>query len=282
MQRSFFIWVVSLLFIVGCGDATTPEEQTSQSDSLVNAQKISTDKSVRLIDSPTKVRPPVTCQAYWEGAHLEDGQCVESGTSGCSNPFPYADLGECCAANLGAGGCDDHPPVTCQAYWEGAVYEDGACVERGTSGCSNPFPYADLGECCADHADATGCGPSDGAERARCEEAGGQWHLFPNTCAGTCGPSDRMCGQALTWGCLCAGDSCWNGDSCVGFGQDPGHGCQDDADCDQGYVCEPGTGNGPLQCVRGCHADADCSADQYCDTRIQCVTTPCPGQCSTR
>lgn len=43
-------------------------------------------------------------------------------------------------------------PVTCDAYWEGWYYKEGAgCLFGGASGCSNPFPYESEEECRADN-----------------------------------------------------------------------------------------------------------------------------------
>ncbi len=61
----------------------------------------------------------VTCQAYWEGWHIADGVCVQSGSSGCSNPFPFESL-EACEATLSAsdpGGdlCADFQYILCQS-----------------------------------------------------------------------------------------------------------------------------------------------------------------------
>lgn len=52
----------------------------------------------------------------------------------------------------------------------------------------------------------------------RCEDAGGIWREFPNTCVDSCplarNPEVILCGQAFTFGCDCGEDMCWNGESC--------------------------------------------------------------------
>lgn len=288
MRYWFLFWTVSVLFLFGCGDDAPVEAESTDTAAQSSAREDM--RSDRAAD-PEQASPggelPVTCMAYWEGAQVEDGACVEGATSGCSNPFPYEDIGACCADNPDLDGCDEGPPSTCMAYWEGAVYEDGACVEAATSGCSNPYPYDDLDACCAAHRGADGCDeepPAD--ERTQCEAAGGEWFQFPNTCAGTCGPIHRQCGQALTWGCRCPDGACWDGDSCVAdTDQDwelgPGDACEEDSECADGLVCDEDF-RGEKICARGCYQDSDCPTDARCNTNIQCVTLPCPGQCQPR
>lgn len=47
-----------------------------------------------------------------------------------------------------------------------------------------------------------------------CENQGGEWILFNNGCVDSCqynrNKSDVMCTQALTMGCNCGKDKCWN------------------------------------------------------------------------
>ncbi len=54
--------------------------------------------------------------------------------------------------------------------------------------------------------------------KERCADAGGEWTQFPNTCVDLCeyerNPGEIICGQALTMGCECGADSCWNGITC--------------------------------------------------------------------
>ena len=50
-----------------------------------------------------------------------------------------------------------------------------------------------------------------------CEKSGGIWKEFPDTCVDSCGyyrgnPSIG-CGEALTDGCDCGTDKCWNRDT---------------------------------------------------------------------
>ena len=50
-----------------------------------------------------------------------------------------------------------------------------------------------------------------------CEKASGEVKQFPNTCVDSCEyerDEEIMCGQALTDGCDCGPDKCWNGQSC--------------------------------------------------------------------
>lgn len=51
----------------------------------------------------------------------------------------------------------------------------------------------------------------------RCQDAGGEWTTFPNSCVDFC-ESQRdegvACAQVLTEGCECGPDSCWNGITC--------------------------------------------------------------------
>ena len=59
-------------------------------------------------------------------------------------------------------------------------------------------------------------GPTSPQEK--CIQQGGEWDQFPNTCTDSCqyrrNPQDTVCGQALTMGCECGEDQCWNGNSC--------------------------------------------------------------------
>lgn len=54
----------------------------------------------------------------------------------------------------------------------------------------------------------------------KCENAGGEWRLFPNGCVDSCelarqDPSDPIgCTEAEKMGCDCGADKCWNGNSC--------------------------------------------------------------------
>lgn len=51
-----------------------------------------------------------------------------------------------------------------------------------------------------------------------CEEEGGQWRLFNNGCVDSCDAArndDIMCTQAMTYGCDCGDDMCWDGQTCV-------------------------------------------------------------------
>ncbi len=51
-----------------------------------------------------------------------------------------------------------------------------------------------------------------------CETAGGTWKTFNNGCVDSCdyarNPSEIICTQAITEGCDCGEDMCWNGESC--------------------------------------------------------------------
>lgn len=173
--------------------------------------------------------------------------------------------GETCAD----GFCQ--PAQTCMAYWEGAELEDGICVAKSGSGCSNPFTYDSVGHCC--HENPGACELT--YEEETCVNAGGDWKLFTNTCVDRCGAGD-VCGDAMTMGCDCGPDACWNGKACVGNREITA--CKADTDCAQGKVCETNR-EGSKVCVSGCHDDDDCMGDMVCNTDIQCVTIPCPGQC---
>lgn len=51
-------------------------------------------------------------------------------------------------------------------------------------------------------------------ERAQCENSEGKWREFGNTCGDVCG-TVTTCGQALTYGCDCGSELCWDGNSCI-------------------------------------------------------------------
>ena len=59
------------------------------------------------------------------------------------------------------------------------------------------------------------------AEQRQCENIGGTWKEFGNTCVDLCefnrNPNEIVCGQALTFGCSCGEGMCWDGDDCVGI-----------------------------------------------------------------
>lgn len=242
--------------------------------------------------------PDDTCTAYWEGAELLDDTCVAQSASGCSNPFTYDSVAACCAAHPGANGCDDETtscsvhedcPTNyefcddgvcvsngdCDGYWSGWYVDgDGACRAGAVSGCQNVFPYDDRKTCCAENPAA--CESPSEEERA-CVKAGGDWELFNTTCVDDCGMLERPCGQALTWGCDCGPDACWDGTDCVGDGSTSD--CKLDSDCPDGQVCEPTPVEGEKVCVNGCHEDSDCLPTERCNTAINCFTLPCPGLC---
>ena len=53
--------------------------------------------------------------------------------------------------------------------------------------------------------------------KTQCVEAGGTWKQFPNTCVDSCNLARNpgvVCGQALTEGCECGQNMCWNGYTC--------------------------------------------------------------------
>jgi len=51
-------------------------------------------------------------------------------------------------------------------------------------------------------------------EQQVCENQGGEWKQFNNGCMDSCeyrrNPTNVMCTQALTFGCECGPDRCWN------------------------------------------------------------------------
>ncbi len=56
-------------------------------------------------------------------------------------------------------------------------------------------------------------------------------------------------------------------------------GCDKDADCSAGMVCETGPNCGlPKACILGCHESAQCGTGRTC-LQVQCFTCPCPGDC---
>lgn len=56
---------------------------------------------------------------------------------------------------------------------------------------------------------------SNASEQELCLNAGGQWREMGSTCVDRCGKEDNICGWALTVGCDCGQNECWNGSSCV-------------------------------------------------------------------
>ncbi len=56
-------------------------------------------------------------------------------------------------------------------------------------------------------------------EKQACEEVGGVWREFANSCVDSCeynrNPEIISCAQVLTMGCDCGENRCWNGDTCV-------------------------------------------------------------------
>lgn len=54
--------------------------------------------------------------------------------------------------------------------------------------------------------------------KEKCEQAGAEYRQFPNTCVDNCAyirnKGSMFCGQALTMGCDCGPDRCWNGEGC--------------------------------------------------------------------
>ena len=59
--------------------------------------------------------------------------------------------------------------------------------------------------------------PPENPQQA-CEDAWGDWKQFQNTCVNSCAyrrGEVEVCGQALTMGCECGSNMCWNGNTCV-------------------------------------------------------------------
>jgi len=54
---------------------------------------------------------------------------------------------------------------------------------------------------------------------AACQQAGGKWRSFGNSCVDSCSyaraKGTMMCAQALTDGCDCGSSKCWDGKNCV-------------------------------------------------------------------
>ena len=57
-------------------------------------------------------------------------------------------------------------------------------------------------------------------EELECMGVGGEWKTFTNGCVDSClkerSEEPVFCTQALTDGCDCGSDRCWNGKSCEG------------------------------------------------------------------
>lgn len=56
------------------------------------------------------------------------------------------------------------------------------------------------------------------SKQQQCREEGGEWRQFPNGCVDSCNYArnpDVICTQALTMGCDCGPEQCWNGAACV-------------------------------------------------------------------
>jgi len=63
----------------------------------------------------------------------------------------------------------------------------------------------------------TACGAPQSPSALECENGGGAWETFSNTCVDSCttvDPSERVCGAAQSSGCDCGPDKCWNGTTC--------------------------------------------------------------------
>ncbi|MFW5877270.1 MAG: hypothetical protein ACOCXM_11080 [Myxococcota bacterium] len=64
--------------------------------------------------------------------------------------------------------------------------------------------------------------------QAACDRAGGKWRQFPNTCVDSCrrvrSAEPVLCGMAMTMGCDCGSDRCWDGAGCVPIGTRKGRG----------------------------------------------------------
>ena len=54
-------------------------------------------------------------------------------------------------------------------------------------------------------------------EATACDAAGAMWQMFRNGCVDHCSSQrgeKEICTQALTQGCECGENKCWNGESC--------------------------------------------------------------------
>lgn len=95
--------------------------------------------------------PGETCTAYWEGAEFIEGQCVAQSGSGCSHPFTYESVAECCDSNEGARGCDQKGDTACRDdadCGEGMVCEqDRSNTMVCVSGCRDDSDCDDGQRC---------------------------------------------------------------------------------------------------------------------------------------
>jgi len=57
-----------------------------------------------------------------------------------------------------------------------------------------------------------------GCSAVECKLEGGEIKRFGNTCVDSCSSQESenviVCGDAITWGCDCGEDKCWNGETC--------------------------------------------------------------------
>jgi PKD repeat protein len=72
-------------------------------------------------------------------------------------------------------------------------------------------------------------------EQAVCIDSGGTWREFADGCVDYCGAGD-ICTQALTMGCDCGADACWDGYACE-TSADNNIGCSLTQECSFGYDC---------------------------------------------
>ena len=164
------------------------------------------------------------------------------------------------------GGCssqicssDPNAASTCEWLPEYQCYQDHGICEADANGVCDWRPTSDLQMCLDNINNCTD--PNDPI--CACQAGGGTWTSFPNTCVDACGAGPN-CGAAITDGCDCGPNACWDGTTCVDSRmpvneaciRSTNDACQTDADCVSGgcggEVCyNPAVSGGASTCDCG-------------------------------
>ncbi|HEY3449747.1 MAG TPA: hypothetical protein VGK67_25560 [Myxococcales bacterium] len=202
--------------------------------------------------------PPPPCM----GCGCDHGTCYTK-PKGCTSDSECA-AGQVCAPLNDPTGCTGERQCVSGCFVDKDCGADQVCM-RGYCGACCPGNCVKVQTACKTDAE---CQPGEICEG--CGETG------PKSCMRGCRDSygcqaGESCEQVLCDTCPCPAQC---------YPTKPG--CQSDAACGSGTVCEPGPGcTGPNQCVAGCHEDSQCPNGGTCAWMLDCLTCPCPGQCST-
>lgn len=133
--------------------------------------------AVLLFIASLYLKPEMSCGSSFAGKFYDDESCDKS-----------CDLDSDCKFDCG---CD-------------AINKNETCFTEGVAiSCEQPVEIKCMDNQCVAL-----------SEKDICEREGGEWALFNNGCVDSCeyrrNTNQVMCTQALTYGCYCGKEKCWD------------------------------------------------------------------------